>query len=297
MGIVNKIKSVIGFEKLVIMGHENPDVDSILSGYIFERYLISQGIDAKFIIPDKSISDESLNIVAKSFIDGNAFKGTVPENSNLFLLDHSETKIEGNVIGVIDHHPTIKKYKYPIYKNERASSTTKLIYDVVEDKSFFTRDLIELVLLGLFVDTVSMKNSKTNPKDIPWVSEISKEYNLDIQYLIKEGYYLTDISDLEEAAINGKKEYVYGKYNVASSYIQITKLEEQILENIIDVLSNKVKESNLDMWVFMIVDLKSVFTKVYKIEKNKISLKEYSGIMSRGSYVMPIIEKELLKRK
>ena len=38
-------------QKYIILGHENPDVDSIVSGYIYQNYLRRRNIDADFIIP------------------------------------------------------------------------------------------------------------------------------------------------------------------------------------------------------------------------------------------------------
>lgn len=42
-------------DKYIILGHENPDVDSIVSGYLLEKYMIKLGFDAQFVIPDKVI--------------------------------------------------------------------------------------------------------------------------------------------------------------------------------------------------------------------------------------------------
>ena len=35
-------------QKYIILGHENPDVDSIVSGYIYQNYLRRRNIDAEF---------------------------------------------------------------------------------------------------------------------------------------------------------------------------------------------------------------------------------------------------------
>ena len=43
--------------KIIILGHENPDVDSIVSGYLLEKIMLNMGYDVKYIIPDKEISN------------------------------------------------------------------------------------------------------------------------------------------------------------------------------------------------------------------------------------------------
>ena len=40
-------------KKYIILGHENPDVDSIVSGYLLEKLLLSKSFNVEFIIPDK----------------------------------------------------------------------------------------------------------------------------------------------------------------------------------------------------------------------------------------------------
>ena len=46
--------------KYIILGHENPDYDSIASGYLLEKLMKKLGYDVEFIITDKEISDENL---------------------------------------------------------------------------------------------------------------------------------------------------------------------------------------------------------------------------------------------
>ena len=52
-------------DKIIILGHENPDVDSIVSGYLLEKILIKKGYDAKFIIPDKNIDIDTMDICTR----------------------------------------------------------------------------------------------------------------------------------------------------------------------------------------------------------------------------------------
>ena len=47
--------------KYIILGHENPDNDSIVSGYILEKIMKSFDYDVEFIIPDEEISEENIN--------------------------------------------------------------------------------------------------------------------------------------------------------------------------------------------------------------------------------------------
>ena len=52
-------------KKYIILGHKNPDVDSIVSGYIYQNYLRRRNINAEFIIPEEHIDDDTLEICRK----------------------------------------------------------------------------------------------------------------------------------------------------------------------------------------------------------------------------------------
>ena len=48
-------------DNYIILGHENPDVDSIVSGYLLEKIMIKLGYNASFLIPDRAIEKETID--------------------------------------------------------------------------------------------------------------------------------------------------------------------------------------------------------------------------------------------
>ncbi|MEG2028429.1 MAG: DHH family phosphoesterase [Bacilli bacterium] len=288
--MIEKIKKLIKNQSLYIIGHNNPDIDSIFSGYIFEQYLKQFQIKAKYIIPDRKIDKDTLKICQKYHLDITNYQNEIPNNANLFLLDHYKTEHQGNVIGAIDHHATIEKIKYPIYINKRASSTTKLLYDLME-ASFFNQYLIELVVMGILVDTVNFRNKKTTKETVTWVENIVKKYQLDYSNLTSDALIVDDLLNLEEAAVNGFKKYNYDNIIIKSSYIQINQFDIDKINQIVDILISKLKD--IYMWVFIVNNLKNNTAIVYKIKKDKTEKLIYDSFVSRGKTIMPNIEKEL----
>lgn len=279
-------------ENIVILGHQNPDVDSIISGIVLSQYLKYKGYNCSYIIPDKNIDIETSQILSNFGINCNLYKNQIPKESLLILVDHHETVYDGDVVAVIDHHPTIKEFNYPIYINKKASSTSKLIYDIIkqEDENFLTKELIELIIVALLVDTCSFKSSKTNIEDIPWVQHICKDLNLDLEYLKTVGYCLTDLTDSYVSSIHGFKEFKFIDKVVKTSYIQVEDFNFDIINNNINILKSKVREENIFMWVFIVVDIKHEKTLEYLIYSDKIDLIKHNCIASRGSNIMPNIE-------
>lgn len=280
-------------EDIIIIGHQNPDVDSIVSGIVLSKYLKYRGFNCSYIIPDNFIDKESSQILSNFGIECEIYQNHIPENSQLILIDHHETIYNGDILAIIDHHPTIKKIDCPIYINKKSSSTSKLIYDIIqdEDASFLTKDIIELIIVAMLVDTCSFKSSKTNPEDISWTKNICNKLDLDFEKLKEVGYCLTDLQNPIISSINGFKQFIYCDTLVKTSYIQCNSFDFDKINDNIEILKNKVKEEkDIFMWVFLVLDIKNEKTLEYRIYSNKVDLLEHDFLASRGSNIMPEIE-------
>lgn len=299
--MLERLKKLVGSDRLYIKAHDNPDVDSIISGALLEDLLRDAGIAAIFRVPDKSLDRESCAIVAKYDIDIECYTGKIPVGSKVFLVDHHETNLECDVIGVIDHHPTEKEFNYPIYINEKSSSTTRIIFNLMLLECYnITAEKVELVLVGMVVDTCSMKSSKTADGDIELFEDMVEKYELDRQKLIDEGYCLTSLGKMEDICVNGVKHYTYGNYKVKSSYIQVKDIADvshEILPIVKDCLMDRVKSERLDMWIFLVVAIDEGITIEVRVTENNIEEYTHTGIVSRGSTIMPRVEKDLLTIK
>lgn len=283
--------------KIVIVGHKNPDVDSILSGYLLCSYLRYRRYDADYVIPDDIVDEETSSILKLYSVDMGNFPGDILADSKLILVDHHETSLNNEVVAVIDHHPTIKEFNYPVYINKKVSSTTKHIYDIVnkECPQYISRRFMELVLLGMAVDTLSFRSSKALPGDKKWFIDMCKKYNLDSQKILEVGDCVTDISDIESASMHGYKDYDYFGKSIGTSYIQTRGIDIEKVSLILDILKKRVSSDALRMWVFIVTDISDSTSYVYKISKENIDIEKYDFIVSRGSDIMPKIEKLMLE--
>lgn len=281
--------------KITIVGHKNPDVDSILSGYLLCSYLRYKKYDVEYVITDEKIQDEVLKVLKYCGIEGSLFPQHIYSNSKLILVDHHETSFNNEVAAIIDHHPTIKQIEAPIYINNQASSTTKHIYDIIskECPKYISSRFVELVLIGMCVDTLSFRSSKALPGDKEWFIAMCEKYNLNSKEILRLGDDITDLDDIDKVVLNGCKVYKYNGKEVGTSYINTYKVDSLYIDNIISNLSSKILEEGKYLWVFMIVNLKEDKTTVYEIYKNEILKTEYDFIASRALNVMPEIEKKI----
>lgn len=276
---------------ITILGHDNIDVDSIISGILLSKLFTYLNIKNQFVITDKSISQDTLSILNKYKIDTSPYINK-PLTEHLFLVDHNSTNTEGIVLGCIDHHP-IREFKdYLFYDNRPASACAKIIYDYMEELSYpIEKDDVLLTILALYIDTCSLRSSKTLEEDIEWSKNKALEFSLPLKQLELDGLCTTDLNlPVSQLALNGLKKYNYNNNLVISSYIQIN--NAITYEKIIQYIMSLVKANmQIKMWVFLIIDFKNNLTIEYRISEKTIEKNIYENILSRGKNIMPNIEK------
>lgn len=289
-------------KEVTILGHDNIDVDSCISGILLSKLFTFLGIKNKFIILDKKIDKDTYNCLLKLGYDLNKFQSNSISES-VFLVDHHITTHSNNVVGCIDHHPTIQELdNYKFYINYKSSSCAKLIYDLMESSNYpLTKEDALLTIHSIFFDTCSLTSTKLILSDKNWAIRKIKEFGFDYDEVETDGFCLTDLGDnINTLSKNGMKEYCYKNQIVKSSYIQVNYNISDIRENkinpIITYLSNIVKNTNIYLWVFLIVDFKNMKTYEYQIYEHKTIEKIHNGILSRGIDIMPKIEQEIYKK-
>lgn len=283
-------------QKIIILGHECPDVDSIVSGYLLEKCLLKSGYEAKFYILDKEINKETLEILKKYNFDASYYQNNFFEDeaNAYFLVDHNERNINGEIIGIIDHHPTSKKIDIECYFNNPISSTA--LYICKENENLLNKEDIELAIVATMLDTCSFNSTKGRDEDKKWVINKCNELGLDYNELYKDGIYCTPIIDLNKSSLNGLKKYNYNGKKVESSYVHIDNYDsnKEKINQIIDILREYKNINDLVMFVFIVHDMEKLKTRVYKIG-NTIQEVKYDRYTSRGNDIMPSIEKELTR--
>ena len=283
--------------KYIILGHENPDIDSIVSGIVLEKIMKKLGYNVEFIIPDESIEEEIIRICVKYNINIEQFQKNIIEDdtTKYILVDHHERNLNKDIVAIIDHHPTIKTY--PIKNNYNVKSSSTAIFIAKNKEDLLDKEDFILIVLATLVDTASFHSNKTKESDIKWVNEICKKYNFNYKELYQDGLCLTELSDLNKAALNGLKKHIINGQKLESSYIQIESIDEIIVNKIINKLKKYYKEKELYAFIFIVHDMKNFKTDYYYITENTIEKKEYDSYTSRGNTIIPEIERKILLKK
>ena len=291
---VNIIKALSKYknDKIIILGHSVPDVDSIVSGYLIEKVFQKAGYNACFCIPDKEITKETEDICKKYNFDVHDFQKEI-QGDKFILVDHNEREVNGEIIAIIDHHPTSKENSVDLYFNKNISSTST--YICMDNESLFDKKDVQLAILALMLDTASFHSTKGREVDKNWAIKLCGLLNIDYNELYESGIYLTPLDNVSKVSLNGLKKYNFCDKLIQSSYIQINNDESNkyIIKEIVDCLKKYVKKENLYLFVFIVHNMIEFKTTIYKITENGVIEKKYDRYTSRGSDIMPSVEKEI----
>lgn len=281
---------------ILVLGHDNPDVDSLVSGYLFSILLREKGFVARFAIPSK-IEDDELQLCLKYDFDPSKFiikKSQLSKNYNYVLVDHNEHDLPGEIVAIIDHHPfdeeNIKCNNYYIRK---ATSTSCMVCE--ENEKVFNKSEIKLACLAAFVDTASFHSIKTVDEDVKWVKSMCNKFNFNYEKLFKDGLCLTDITDLKKASLNGVKTYYLDEKRIDASFIQLKHPLDHIenIHQMIDFLAERRVKEDYFMHVFIVYNMDRFWTTYYLIKDGKVQKHVSKNYLSRGSNIMKQLEKEL----
>lgn len=282
-------------DKYIILGHENPDNDSIVSGYILEKIMKQRGYNVEFIIPDEVISDENIMLAAYVGIDPTSFQKQLPEDSSIkyILVDHHERTVPGEIVAIIDHHPTDKDINTKYYQNERACSTSCIIGKAFT--RYLSLDDIKAVCLSAMVDTAAFHSNKTTVSDYLWIKSMCSKFNFNYEEMLTTSMCPTDITNLQSAALNGLKKHNIHNHKIASSFLHLPSPSEnkEEIKEMISYLQEYIEEEQYDIFAFIVHDITNFKSTLYKIRKDSIETKEYDEYTSRGTRIIPDLTEEL----
>lgn len=295
---VKDLKEVLSqYEKVSIIGHDNIDVDAFLSGILLSKLLEYLEIKNEFIILEEVKENETYKIIQELFrINMKEYVNKKEDTSRKLLIeDHYETKHSGEVIACIDHHPNDGGKKYPFLYSRIACSTSYMVYELMQEAGYKISNIeAKMIIASMMIDTVSFRSGKTVEKEVIEAKKLAEQYGINYEELEKYCLCLTPIDEysVNEIINNGHKYYQYNGNKVKSSYIQIYgRIDRETIIRWISAIKYSMKLESIQMWVFIIFECKTEKTYEYRITESKVELIESKGILSRGTNIMPKIEK------
>ena len=236
--IIDKCKN----KKVYVIGHSNPDIDSIFSAYLLTKILKKYKVDAVFSLRDENIiNKELISLLDEDYEVINDYN-----NKYFVLVDHNNLNSikSENVIGAIDHHRITGEVE-DLIEIEYAS-TALLIYDLFKDNYKFTKKDKKLIALTVVLDTDFLLSTRFSDEDRKLYNELN--INLNINNLKKKHLIITDFNkDINYNLYEDYKEYNYNGKSIKRSTIKsYTKEKDEYINEYLKEISNY--NINLMIW-------------------------------------------------
>lgn len=302
-------------EKIYVVGHKNPDTDSICAPIAYAFILRKKGKNAI------SVRTGEINRETKFVL--NYFKMNVPEfladakGKKIIFLDFNEkTQAPNNtgrakILEVIDHHKINFQYPEPIYfQNEPVGSTSTLIARkyLNNRKIKISKKIAGILLSAILSDTVVFRSPTTTKEDIEIAKKLAKiakiknpkKFGIEIK---KKKATLKGLS-AEQILKLDFKIYDFSGKKVGIGQVEICTLKEvqERKKELIEKLKEICQRENYELLLLMATDiikensqilavgeinyLEKAFRK--KVVENVLYL---PGLMSRKKQIVPPLMK------
>lgn len=303
---------------IYIVGHKNPDTDSVCAAISLSELKNKLGDDTKPAIQGE-INKETNFVLEKFNIDKPEIL-TDSKDKKVILVDHSdilqslENIDSAQIIGIVDHHKLgdiTTSAPLEIWAQPFGSSCTiiKLMYDFYNIK--ISKDIAGAMLCAILSDTVILKSATTTDEDKKAADELSRLAGIsDIHELGMDMFKVKSsvddmtakelvLKDFKDFSINGEKIGI-GQIEIIDISL-LDKIKDSLIEEIknlknegrhtvILLLTDIIKEGS-EMIIFTDNStlIENAFNK--KIVDNKLFLE---GVMSRKKQILPPLERAFL---
>lgn len=307
-------------DKIVVIGHKNPDTDSIISAIAGAEYLRNAlGKEAKAYRAGV-LNNETKFILEKWGAETpNEFDSA--EAQSICLVDHNEVAqvAEGmdytKVDYIFDHHKMAVTTEKPLFvRIEPIGSTSSLLAKMFFEKEVApSESTAKLLLSGILSDTLNFTSPTTTEEDKELAKRLNEIAKLDIESYVAQMFKakssLEGIST-EEITTMDYKEFEMGskKVGVGTWETTLPDTVNERKEEIFEILAKRKEVEKLDYIYFMVVDIIGGNCQLYIIGEEEKTLAEkvfkgqvengmmfLPGVVSRKKQIVPQLIEELSK--
>ena len=281
--------------RLVITGHDAPDVDSVASGVLLRRLLGAWDIPAQIVLPTPADA-QSRRVLPRFGVEPERLAGQTCPEDGLILVDHHQPLHPGRVLACLDHHPTLEALPYSWVRIEASGACARMALCLLQEAGVPVTDAdIALAVTALYLDTIALRSTKIPPEEVAWARAQAARLGLDTGWLEREGMHLSDAGDPAPAlAMLGRKAYDFAGRRVVSTYVQTHGLSPAKLEAILGLLREALEGEGAALWVYLVHDPVDGRSTEYDLTPDGcVTVRRYDALVSRGKDVMPRVEADL----
>lgn len=269
-------------EKVLVLGHKNPDTDSICSSIVMEKLAKHFGLDAEAVRLG-NVSKESEYVLNYLGIEAQREISSVEDGQKIILVDHNEAaqsvenREKAEVLAVVDHH-RISDFQTvtPLYYIAKPyGCTSTVLFEMFKQEGIeIDKTTAILMLSAIISDTLLLKSPTCTEKDINAFNELEKIAGIDAKEyglaMLKAGTDISALSAKEIIELDAKefnekgKKFVVAQVNTADINDVFSRKED-----ISFAMEKEISDKNLDLFMFVITDIINTNSKIIALGKEK----------------------------
>lgn len=305
--------------KILVLGHKNPDTDSICSAISYAYLKNEVGMVAEPIRLGEINNETLFALETFKFDQPRLVTQVAKETDRVILVDHNERQQsaddidEVQVIEVVDHH-RIANFETtdPLYfRAEPVGCTTTILLKLFKENGVeVPPNIAGLMLSAIISDSLLFKSPTCTQQDIDAAAELAKIANVDAESygldLLKAGADLSN-KTLEDLISLDAKEFEAGDCRFEVAQVNAIDVEEvMVRQKELEVLmDNTISTKGLGLFMFVVTDILNnnsvaivLGDKAHVVEAafnssvvdHRILL---PGVVSRKKQIVPVITEAL----
>lgn len=291
-----------------ILGHTNPDTDTICSALVYEDFLKQKGVESKAMALGH-LNNETKFIFEKFGVTAPDHVHELPHGSEIILLDHNEEKqsIQNvndlDIVEIIDHHKVKIETDKPIsiLIKPLGSSCSIIAEKYFETNTEISKINSSLLIAGIISDTLFFRSPTTTQTDKDLVEKLNQIAQIDDleKFSLEMFNAKSDLGDMsiEDIVKLDYKVFEFGGKNYGIGVMETTNKDFGLNKK--DEIIAKMKEikekDNLAGVFFSIIDIlnEESYTLTSGQEENELFIKLFDAEEKDGALSV----KNLVSRK
>ena len=279
--------------KILVMGHKNPDTDSICSAISYANLKKELGFEVEAVRLG-TISKETQFILDYLNMDAPRLIESVNSGDQIILVDHNEAgqsvdgRANATILEIIDHHKIDLKTSDPInLRFETVGCSSTIISKIYEEKGVaITKEMATVMLSAIMSDTLIFKSPTCTEEDVKQGKKLAEISGLDYEVYGKDlliaGTSLDDKTAYEIVNIDCKP-FEFGTQKAAVAQVNTVEISAVLArkEELETVMKELMAKDGLDFVTLMITDIITNSTELYVVGDKTLTIKTFG--MAEGA--------------
>lgn len=285
--------------KILVLGHKNPDTDSICSAIAYSNLKTQLGFECEAVRLGE-INKETEYVLNHFNINIPKFIDRVEDMQNIILVDHNEAgqsvenRENAKILEIIDHHRIDLSTAEPInMRFETVGCSSTIISKIYEEKNVeINESMAGVMLSAILSDTLIFKSPTCTEEDVIQAKKLAKITGLDYEKygmdMLIAGTALNDKS-AEELYNLDMKPFAFG--DEASTIAQVNTVDiSSVLEKkeeLMKVMQNLIGKNSLSFAALMITDIINESTELLVVGNKTLANKAFNMNIEEDTVHLP----------